>query len=61
MIHFLSIGLMAMSFLCIIPFFISALTGKNKKHMKIAVFLTVFSLTLFVIIYIGIIRTAGSS
>lgn|GEM_PF-3734317 len=59
-IHFLSIALMTMSFLFIIPFLISSLTSKNKKHMQITVFLTVFSITLFIITYINIIKTASS-
>jgi hypothetical protein len=60
-LHTVLLALSVLSFIPVILLFISASANKNKKHMHIALFLTVFSITSLVIAYADIVKVAGNS
>ncbi|MCL1972409.1 MAG: hypothetical protein FWG57_05405 [Endomicrobia bacterium] len=60
-LYVILLALSVLSFIFIIPLFISASTNKNKKHLRIALFLTVFSITSLVIAYIDIVKVTRNS
>ncbi len=60
-LHTVLLALSALSFIPAILLFISASANKNKRHIHIALFLTVFSITSLAIAYVDIVKVAGNS
>jgi hypothetical protein len=60
-LYLILLSLSVLSLIFTIPLFISASTNKNKKHLLIALFLTIFAITSLVIAYIDIVKVTRNS